>query len=134
VQPQTAHGWERFAPDPTPAQVRMLESHCGAARFAFNHMLAAVKANMGQRQAERSYGIADHELTPTQGWSLAALRKTWNQHKNGIAPWWPANSKEAYNSGLDALARALGNWNTSRAGERAGAAVGFHRGGDGTRR
>lgn len=83
VQPQTAHGWERFALDPTPAQVRMLESHCGAARFAFNHMLAAVKANMGQRQAERSYGIADHELTPTQGWSLAALRKTWNQHKNG---------------------------------------------------
>jgi len=67
-----------------------------------------VTANMGQRQAERSYGIADHELTPTQGWSLAALRKTWNQHKNGVAPWRPADSKEAYNSGLDALARACG--------------------------
>lgn len=117
----------RFALDPTPAQVRMLESHCGAARFAFNHMLAVVKANMGQRQAERSYGTADHELTPTQGWSLAALRKTWNQHKNGVAPWWAANSKEAYNSGLDALARALRNWNTSRTGERAAAAVGFPR-------
>src|SRR5258705_2036036 len=85
----------RFALDPTPAQVRMLESHCGAARFAFNHMLKAVTANVGQRQAERSYGVADHELTPAHGWSLAALRKTWNQHKNGVAPWWPANSKEA---------------------------------------
>jgi putative transposase len=39
-------GWTaqafRFALDPSPAQVSMLESHCGAARFAFNHMLGAV--------------------------------------------------------------------------------------------
>jgi hypothetical protein len=37
-------GWTaqayRFALDPTPTQVRELESHCGAARFAFNYMLA----------------------------------------------------------------------------------------------
>jgi putative transposase len=36
-------GWTaqsyRFALDPTAAQVSMLESHCGAARFAFNDML-----------------------------------------------------------------------------------------------
>ena len=44
-----------------------------------------------------------------------------------MAPWWQANSKEAYNSGLDGLARALQNWSTSRSGERAGAAVGFPR-------
>ena len=56
----------------------MLESHCGAARFAFNHMLGVVKANLDQRSAERSYGIAEQELTPAQGWSLAQLRKTWN--------------------------------------------------------
>ena len=35
--------------------------------------------------------------------------------------------KEAYNSGLDGLARALVNWSTSRSGQRAGAAVGFPR-------
>ena len=103
----------------------MLESHCGAARFAFNHMLGVVKANLDQRSAERSYGIADEDLTPSQGWSLAQLRKTWNARKDGVAPWWQANSKEAYNSGLDGLARALANWSTSRSGERAGAAVGF---------
>ncbi len=117
----------RFALDPTPAQVSMLESHCGAARFAFNDMLSVVKANLDQRSAERSYGIAEEELTPAQGWSLAKLRKTWNVRKSEVAPWWQANSKEAYNSGLDGLARALENWSTSRSGERAGAAVGFPR-------
>ena len=115
----------RFALDPTPAQVSMLESHCGAARFAFNEMLGVVKANLEQRSAERSYGVAEDDLTPSQGWSLAKLRKTWNQRKNEVAPWWEANSKEAYNSGLDGLARALQNWSTSRSGQRAGAAVGF---------
>jgi putative transposase len=115
----------RFALDPTPKQVSMLESHCGAARFAFNHMLRVVKANLDQRAAERSYGIAEEDLTPSQGWSLAKLRKTWNAHKGVVAPWWQANSKEAYNSGLDGLARALENWSTSRRGERAGGAVGF---------
>jgi putative transposase len=117
----------RFALDPTAAQVSTLESHCGAARFAFNHMLAVVRANLDQRSAERSYGINEQELTPSQGWSLPRLRKTWNRHKTEVAPWWSANSKEAYNSGLDGLSRALGNWSTSRSGERAGAAVGFPR-------
>jgi putative transposase len=128
---EVPEGWVaqayRFALDPTPAQVSMLESHCGAARFAFNDMLGVVKANLDQRGAERSYGIGEQELTPAQGWSLAKLRKTWNTHKSEVAPWWEANSKEAYNSGLDGLARALENWSTSRSGERAGAAVGFPR-------
>jgi putative transposase len=126
---EVPEGWVaqayRFALDPTPAQVSMLQSHCGAARFAFNDMLGVVKANLDQRSAERSYGLAEDQLTPAQGWSLAKLRKTWNQRKSEVAPWWEANSKEAYNSGLDGLARALENWSTSRSGERAGAAVGF---------
>jgi putative transposase len=124
-------GWTaqayRFALDPSPAQVSALESHCGAARFAFNYMLGVVNANLDQRSAERSYGIAEEDLTPAQGWSLAKLRKTWNARKDEAAPWWPANSKEAYNSGLDGLARALQNWSTSHTGERAGAPVGFPR-------
>ena len=45
----------------------MLESHCGAARFAFNHMLGVVKANLDQRSAERSYGITEQELTAGAG-------------------------------------------------------------------
>jgi putative transposase len=57
----------RFALDPTLGQVAMLESHCGAARFAFNYMLGVVRANLDQRSAERSYGLAGDELTPAQG-------------------------------------------------------------------
>jgi len=124
-------GWQaqayRFALDPTPSQVAALESHCGGARFAYNHMLAQVKQVMDQRDAERSYGLTETELTPVQGWTLPALRKTWNSRKHVVAPWWGENSKEAYNSGLDALARGLDAWTRSRRGERAGAPVGFPR-------
>ncbi len=77
------------------------------------------------RATERSYGIAERDLTPAYGWSLPKLRKTWNHIKGEVAPWWQANSKEAYNTGMDGLARALQNWSTSRSGERAGTAVGF---------
>jgi hypothetical protein len=64
---------------------------------------------LGSAGAERTYGIAEDALTPAQGWSLAKLRKRWNRHKNTVAPWWEANSKEAYNCGLDGLARGLAN-------------------------
>jgi putative transposase len=88
-------------------------------------MLALVRAVMGQRRAERSYGIAEADLTPALNWSLAGLRKEWNRRKDDVAPWWAENSKESYNTGLDALARGLDAWSKSRKGERAGAAVGF---------
>jgi putative transposase len=124
-------GWTaqayRFALDPTPTQLRALASHAGAARFAHNHMLALVKAVMAQRAAERSYAIDEAELTPVLGWSLPALRKVWNQRKASCAPWWGENSKEAYNTGLDGLARGLDAWSSSRRGRCAGRAVGFPR-------
>ncbi|WP_203925065.1 IS607 family element RNA-guided endonuclease TnpB, partial [Rugosimonospora africana] len=70
---------------------------------------------------------ADEQLTPSLSWSLAALRKTWNQAKAEVAPWWGEVSKEAFNTGLDALARGLKNWSESRSGKRAGRHVGFPR-------
>ncbi|WP_254358746.1 IS607 family element RNA-guided endonuclease TnpB [Mycolicibacterium peregrinum] len=117
----------RFALDLTPAQERALASHAGAARFAHNHMLALVKAVLNQREAERSYGIGQRDLTPMQGWTLPSLRKVWNERKPQCAPWWRENSKEAYNTGLDSLARGLNAWSKSRAGQRAGKIVGFPR-------
>lgn len=128
---EVPEGWVaqayRFGLDPTPIQLRVLASHAGAARFAHNHMLALVKAVNDQRAAERSYGIAEDQLTPVLGWSLPALRKVWNQRKADCAPWWGENSKEAYNTGLDGLARGLDAWSKSRKGQRAGRAVGFPR-------
>ena len=52
----------RFALDPTPAQDRLLHSHWEAARVGFNWGLAHVKAVMGQREAEGTYGISDEGL------------------------------------------------------------------------
>lgn len=117
----------RFALDPTPRQERALMSHAGASRVAYNWGLARIKANLSQREAERSYGIADDDLTPAVGWSMYSLRKDWNQAKDTVAPWWAENSKEAYASGLERLAVALKNWSDSRKGKRAGRPVGFPR-------
>lgn len=117
----------RFALDPTPAQERALRSHAGAARVAFNWGLARVKANLAQREAEKSYGIAEADLTPSLSWSLYSLRREWNTAKDTVAPWWGECSKEAFNTGLDQLARALRNWGDSRKGKRKGRAAGFPR-------
>ncbi|SCF29802.1 putative transposase [Micromonospora viridifaciens] len=117
----------RFALDLTPGQERDVLAHAGAARVAYNWALARVKAVMDQRAAERSYGVPEELLTPAVSWSLAGLRKAWNQAKPDVAPWWAECSKEAFNTGLDALARGLKNWSDSRSGKRAGRRVGFPR-------
>lgn len=117
----------RYALDPTPAQERALRSHAGAARVAFNWGLARAKANLGQREAEKSYGITGDDLTPSISWSLYSLRKDWNAAKAAVAPWWAECSKEAFNTGLDQLARALKNWGDSKRGKRKGKPVGFPR-------
>ena len=100
------HQAYRFGLDPTPAVERDLARHAGAARFAFNWGLEFVRACLAQRDAERSYGVAEQSLTPVP-WSLFELRRRWNRAKGEVAPWWPVCSKEAFNSGLDALARGL---------------------------
>jgi putative transposase len=106
----------RFALDPTPRQQGALASHCGAARHVYNWGLDLVR----QRLAQRAAGL-DVEVP----WTLPALRREWNHAKHQTAPWWRENSKEAYSSGLDALARALKNWSDSNLGRRMGLRVGF---------
>jgi putative transposase len=123
----------RFALDPTPTQAAALVSHAGAARFAYNTMLAAVKANLDQRNAERSYGVAETDLTRCMEWSFPSLRKDWNRRKHAVAvggdgaPWWQQNSKEVYANACWALASALSNWAASKNGARRGSAMAFPR-------
>ncbi|WP_280274398.1 IS607 family element RNA-guided endonuclease TnpB [Nocardia wallacei] len=117
----------RFALDPSPAQEQMLRSHCGAQRFAYNWGLAVIKANVGQRAAERSYEIPEELMTPPVPWDAYGMRRSWNRAKDSIAPWWRENSKEAYASGLANLAAALNNWARSRDGDRAGERMRFPR-------
>lgn len=129
------HGWVlqayRFAVDPNAVQLGRFVSHAGGARFAYNAMLAVVKANFAQRAAERSYGIAEDALTPAVSWSFQSLRNDWNQRKHFLAisaagePWWQENSKEVYANACKALADGLGNWVASKTGSRAGRPIGF---------
>jgi putative transposase len=58
-------------------------------------------------------------------WSMPAMRRYWNRVKDEVAPWWAANSKEAYTSAFEALAAAFGNFFDSRDGTRKGPRVGF---------
>jgi putative transposase len=117
----------KFALDPTPRQARDLWQHAGAARVAYNWGLARVKANLSQRAAEQTSGLAGAELTPAVNWSLYGLRRDWNRAKDEVAPWWRECSKEAYNTGLEQLARGLKNWRDSKSGKRKGPPMGFPR-------
>jgi putative transposase len=112
------HQAYRFALDPTPRQQRALASHVGAARFAFNWGLALVKERLDRRAAAEDVQVP---------WTLFQLRREWNQAKDQVAPWWPENSKEAYSSGLEGLARALKGFSDARHGRRKGGKVGFPR-------
>lgn len=110
----------RVALDPTPRQMRLLESHAGAARFAYNAGLAHVKA------------MLDAGGRPE--WTYYGLRRWWNANKDTLTldegtgePWWRENSKEAYNTGLESLGDALGNFSKSRKGQRKGRGMGFPR-------
>jgi putative transposase len=106
----------RYALDPTPRQRGALASHVGASRFAYNWGL-----ELFQRRLEAKLAGQDVQVP----WSLMELRREWNQAKYAAAPWWTENSKEAYSSGLDRLARALKNWQDAKHGRRAGGRVGF---------
>jgi putative transposase len=88
----------RFALGPTPRQRRALASHRGAARYAHNRGLQLVLQRLEQRRAGEDVEVP---------WTLPALRREWNRAKHQVAPWWAENSKEAYSSGLDGLARRL---------------------------
>ena len=104
--------------DPTPRQERLMASHAGAARFAYNAGLAHVKETLDSGE------LAD--------WSHYALRRWWNANKDVLAVnrttgevWWSQNSKEAYSEAFRDLARGFSNWSKSRKGQRKGKRVGF---------
>ena len=103
--------------DPTPRQVRLLASHAGAARFAYNAGLAHVKAALDAGEKPE--------------WSLFSLQHWWVVNRDTLAVdsdgaiWWHENSSMSYRSGLKALADALSNWSKSRKGKRKGPRVGF---------
>jgi putative transposase len=130
----------RFTLDVTPAQHQILLTHAGAFRLAYNHQIGRAKANLEQRAAERSYGIADADLTPALSWSRVSFINHMNAWKDGRAPDAPVNddgtrglawrrevSAAVFETASVNAAQALANWTASRKGERAGKATGFPR-------
>ncbi len=111
-----------------------LASHAGGAKFAVRWGLRLVKARLEQASRIRERALIEGApareaealaRTVDVPWSLYWLRREWNRAKADVAPWWAENSKEACNSGLDALARALSAWPESRQGKRKGPKMGF---------
>ena len=104
----------RFALSPSPAQKRMLRSHAGAARFAWNWGLARCKERYA---AERKW------------YSSAELHKLWNAAKKADPDlgWWAENSKCCYQEAFRNLDRALRDFIKSKKGLRKGKKLGFPR-------
>ena len=132
----------RFTLDPTHEQLHQLLAHTGAARLAYNHHLGRVKANLDQRAAERSYGVAETDLTPALSWSRVSFINEMNAWKDGRAPdarvsvdedgntvrglpWRGEVSADVFECASVNAAQALANWSKSRKGERAGKSAGF---------
>ena len=114
-----------FTLDPTEDQARALARHFGARRKAFNWTVGALKADIAAWHATGAQ---------TAKPSLGVLRKRWNTVKDRVCVnaetgrvWWPECSKEAYADGISGAVDAYWNWQTSRAGTRAGKRVGFPR-------
>ncbi|QFU97715.1 Putative transposase in snaA-snaB intergenic region [Luteimicrobium xylanilyticum] len=114
---------------PNPVQADRLAQHAGLHRVVFNHCLAHVKAVMGQRAAERTYGLAEGELTPAASWSAPELEKYWRRTHAQVYPWFTGEglSSRVPKEACRALASALSNWAKSKAGARKGRRVGFPR-------
>lgn len=104
----------KFALDPSPAQQRMVRSHSGAARFAWNWALAKC---LERYAAERKW------------YSAAELHRLWNAEKKAepSLAWWPENSKCAYQEAFRDLDRALRDFVKSKKGARKGRPLGFPR-------
>ena len=118
-------GAYRFTLDLNPGQEAQLTRAVGAARVAFNTVLAEVKANLDTRAAEKTqWGTP---VTEPLNWSAYGLQSVWKDARDTSAPWWGEVSRWAFNTGTAQLAAALKNWSDSRRGTRAGRPVGFPR-------
>ncbi len=138
----------RVVLDPTGDQEQALARHAGAARWAYNHALAAkVRAHQVWRQevAWATYTTHAH-LDPAAAEAAArkttrvtvptkpGIQKALNAVKgdsrlgvDGVCPWWHEVSTYAFQSAMADADQAWTNWVASAAGKRAGRRVGYPR-------
>lgn len=131
----------RYALDATPAQVEAFVRHAGAARWAYNHALAAkveaheqwrarvaelVDAGVGEAAARHQVKVPIPSKPAIQK-ALNAVKGDSRTGVDGVCPWWWAVSTYAFQSAFADADRAWGNWLSSVKGERAGRRVGYPR-------
>lgn len=130
----------KFALDPTREQSGRLMAHAGAARFAYNHHVARIKANLDQRRAEATYGVPLEQLTPAVPWSTVSFINEFNAWKTGGATDSPVNAdgtrglawraevdQEVFECASVNAAQAFKNFRDSRSGSRKGTPCRFPR-------
>lgn len=131
----------RFALDPTKAQLEALARHAGAARWAFNHALAA-KVAAHEEWRTKVAALVEAGTTEADARKKArvpipskpTVQKTLNQAKgdsrtgaDGVCPWWHEVNTYAFQSAFADADRAWKNWLDSLSGKRAGRRVGYPR-------
>ncbi|MEU1787078.1 IS607 family element RNA-guided endonuclease TnpB [Streptomyces sparsogenes] len=131
----------RFTLDPTRSQVETLARHAGAARWAFNHALAAKVAAHKQWRAEVASLIEQGTPEPEARKKVRVpiptkptIQKALNQAKGdsrsgteGLCPWWHEVNTYAFQSAFIDADNAWRNWIDSLSGKRAGRRVGYPR-------
>lgn len=128
----------KFALDPNQDLEHTFFSYAGAARFAFNHHLSRVQANLDQRRAEASYGITKEDQTPALSWSKVSFINEFNAWKNGQLASSPVNEDgtiglawrgevggDVFECASVNAAQALANFSNSISGVRKGKKAGF---------
>ncbi len=124
----------KFALDPTPAQARMLASHAGGARFAYNWGNAAIIAALDAREAEKAAGGKPETKVPGH----FDLCKQWTAWKDAHASdpepaegerrtntaWVSENFVGSYQAALRDAAKAWSDFFKSAAGKRKGRRLG----------
>ena len=100
---------------PSAAQVELLGGYCGTGRAAYNTLLWHLKANLGQRAAEKTYGIANADLTPALSWHKFGLEKLLRANRDAWLPWHAEVPYLVLDRAAHQLAAALAKWKAGTA-------------------
>jgi putative transposase len=111
---------------PDHDQAVLLGRHAGLSRVVENFALETVKAALDQRNAEKTYGIAEAELTKVP-WSAPALEAAWRAAHPQLYPWFTEGklSSRIPKDACRVRAAAFRNFFDSRSGKRKGPKIGF---------
>ncbi|MEV0059090.1 helix-turn-helix domain-containing protein [Nocardia sp. NPDC050718] len=138
IDTMSRHTTFRYCLDPPVEQERLLDRHCGAARFAFNQSLSTVKAALAQRRRDPRHSV------PWTGYDLINAFNAWKKteaagrtfavdhagvaevHVTGLA-WRSHVCQQVFEEAAVDCGRALAAFTHSRTGKGKARRVGFHR-------